>query len=291
VKQPPPELAEIFQNAARATFVPWTLLAAVAYHESAYNPAAVGAKTRKGWRALGLMQLGPDVLAEQELSESAAMDAAKNCSAAARHLWKLHGQAGGSWERALAGYVLGWPQVATYEADKKRLPARVTEYAKVVIGNRRWLQAQVKPAGSTALERLARAIHGLAKANPSSDERVSLWKTFKGWYETAPANALSTNLLNLPVLQYHWGAYARLYEDAPITTDQTPRPVDIEPSLWDELLRRVPMTGDQHQMDLPLMQPNTRELVRRIEADGGGGSNVLGLVLVGVVLLMVMRNR
>lgn len=288
---PPPELAEVFSNAARSTLVPATLLAAVAYHESAYNAAAIGKKTREGWHAMGLFQLSPAVMHDYELAESAGLDPAKNTAAAARFLAKLHGDAGGSWERALAGYVFGWLRVLQYESDSKRLPQRVSLYVKTVIGNRRWLQAQVKPRGSTALERLAYAIHGLARANPSSDERVSLWKTFRTWYESVPGEKLAAlNLLNLPVLQYHWSAYARLYEDAPITTDQTPRPSDIEPSLWEELLRRAPIEGDSHMLDLPFMQPKSRELVRRVEADGGGGSSMMGVLIVGLVLILVMRQ-
>jgi Transglycosylase SLT domain len=289
---PPDELAEIMRACARETRVPWTMLAAVAHQESNYDPTVVGKKTAKGWRAIGLMQLSPDVLKANNLSESDALHAGNNCRAGARLLAQLYEQAGGkpdAWTRALAGYVFGWGKVLEYEAEAKNLPQNVRKYAQVVIGNRRWLQAQTKPNGKTSIERLARALHGLAQANQDDDQIRGLWTTFRTFWESKPGQVLAKdNLLSLPVLEYHWRAYARLYDRAPITDGNTPRPQDIDLSLWDELLRRAPIEGEGYQTTLPFT--SSADMIRSIER-GAAGSGGFGLVVLGVLLLIAAKAR
>lgn len=54
----PPEDVPIFQSAGAATGIPWLILAAVAYHESRFEPQAVGVPVPQwcGGRAVGMMQ-------------------------------------------------------------------------------------------------------------------------------------------------------------------------------------------------------------------------------------------
>lgn len=248
--RPSGAVAEALAEAARQTLVPVTLLAAVAYQESTYRVDAVGQPTKGGWRAMGLMQLSPDVMRAYGVSETQALQPMPNAVAGARYLAALSRSIpGGDWSDVLAAYHWGLSNVRRYRRLKRRFIAPVRLYVESVLDGRRWLQNQVKPVGSTAYERVTNAIEGLASANPAALEITKLRDSFREYAASFIGKIVhDVALLEVGPLRAYWEEYARLYDSAPITDDSTPRPEAIEPSLWSELLRRRVEDGDQQTL-------------------------------------------
>ena len=256
IANPPAAVNEALLSAALQTRVPYTLLAAVAFQESNYDPAAIGKETPMGWRAKGLMQLSPDVMATYGLSENEVFDVNLNALAGAKYLAALYTTIeGGDWNDTLSAYAWGIGNVRKYKRLRRRFPVAVRMYCSSVLANRAWLQDQIKPKGASAYERIRNAIEALAKLNPTVIPIVEHARLFKSFWDSMAGKVIEDiALLDIAPLQAHWREYARLYDAAPITGPGTPPPAAIEPSLWMELLRRA---GDQ--LHLPSGEETTRD--------------------------------
>lgn len=302
MSRPPEPIETALIAAATQTRVPYTLLAAVAFQESSYKPAAVGVVTAGGWQAKGLMQLAPSVLEQYQLrTDPEIFDASLNAMAGARHLARLFSQLSGEWQDTLAAYCWGLANVRRYRSLRRRYPVAVRGYIDAVLSNRAWLQDQVLPSGSTAFERIKNAIEGLAKLNPTVTPIVELAQLFKGFWESYAGKVIEDiALLDVAPLTGYWREYARLYDLAPLTGPGTPPPRAIEPSLWMELLRRA----GSDQLYLPSGEPTVRQptaIVRRApdmivlppsdDAAGEGlGITGGGYLLLGALLLLAFRK-
>ena len=137
---PTEPIAKALTSAALQTRVPVTLLAAIAYQESTYDPNAIGQVTKGGWRAMGLMQLSPAVMRDYRVTDAEVFDPLVNAIAGARlvaALWTTI--QGAEWGDVIAAYFMGLTEWRRYKTLKRRLPSRVRLYVEAVQGNRKWL--------------------------------------------------------------------------------------------------------------------------------------------------------
>lgn len=286
MKAPPEPVASALRSAAVGAQVPVTLLAAVAYKESQYNPRAFGPATKKGWHAQGLMQLSPDVMKAFGVKDG--FDAVANARAGASYLAQLYKRYG-YWEPALAAYNWGpshvdkasaasTPSVGPPVYAYKQWPQQVQNYVTGVIGNRRWLQSQAAVGGATAAERLNNAINRLEFLNPQDPEIRTFAKLWSQWWNGQRRVIGDSVFLSHPQLVVSWHHYGKLYDRAPITDARTPTPEMIEPVLWSELATKL-----------------ERQASNVSEAVTAAGSGLLGSATVGIALaaivLWVMYGR
>lgn len=228
MRNPSPEIVEVLLRAAIRQRVPLTVLEAIAYRESQYNPAAVGPTTSAGWQAKGLMQLSPATLGRYNVTDP--FDAAQSAQAGAALVGHLVRGLNYDWPRVYAAYVWGARNVA----QSARIPSQVAGYVQDVEANRRWLQNQAEPEGATIQERLNNAIHALADANPSDEEIKHLADTWaQYWDRRTPV--LDDGVLAVPAMSTAWRRYAVLYDRAIFTNSRTPPPDKIQPTYWGQL--------------------------------------------------------
>jgi hypothetical protein len=136
---PPPEVAQVIHDAAQRHQVDESLVRAVAWQESGYNPAAV---SRKGAR--GVMQLMPATA--RALGVDAA-DPAGNIDGGADYLSRLLRVFNGDKTLALAAYNAGPEAVARYGGVPPYAETR--GYVRSVMG--RMQQVAQVPAGPPPL--------------------------------------------------------------------------------------------------------------------------------------------
>jgi hypothetical protein len=271
----------IQQALARAALrwrVPYTVLAAVAHHESDYNPVAVGKQTKMGWKAKGLMQLSPDTIARYKVTDP--FDPSQSAMAAAEMISHLAKGSNWNWPRVFACYCWGVGNVVKADAEHKPWPTQVMGYIDSVQGDRRWLQAQAEPAGNTAAERLNNAIVGLAALNPADAGIKSLNDTWQRWWTGERRLIADSAVLQQPVLIVAWRKYGELYDRAPLTDAKTPPPAAIEPQLWAEIASNV----ERLSSDVASSAANVLDWAK---------SSMLpaGLVVAGVVLWYLSSRR
>jgi soluble lytic murein transglycosylase-like protein len=137
-QQPAASVALALASASKATGVDLTLLRGIAWVESRYNPSAVGPVTKRGWRAQGLMQLGPEAL----VGVADPYDPVQNALAGAKLLAGYLKQFGGDTRRALAAYNWGPGNLAKHST----IPTEVSTYVANVLDR----QAVEKPAAPAA---------------------------------------------------------------------------------------------------------------------------------------------
>lgn len=297
MEAPSSELWEIFCAAATEVRVPATLLAAIAWQESKYDPKALGIETKAGWKAKGLMQLGPDVIKQMKVSDP--FDVRQNVLAAAKFVRLLYLASDHNTDSVLASYVWGIKKVNAAQAAKKRWPVQVQSYVDAVLANRRWLQEKAPAVGDTATDRLANAIKALASCNPVVPEIQALHTQWLQWVASAPLVTLDIDFLKDARREWFWNQYALRYEQAPVTsitsdkTNATPEPSRIAPTLWSELLSRL--VRPPRQMSLELDGGNTRPAPTVLQAEvrevEGGPSALMLLVIFGVWFVLQMGPR
>lgn len=297
MRKPPPEILAALTAAAEQTRVPVTLLAAIAYQESSFDPNAVGQITKD----FGLMQLSRAVMTDYQLQETEVFDARLNAVVGARHFASLVKTIGGDWSDAIAAYNLGLTKWRKYRSLKRRLPTTVRAYVAAVTANRRWLQEQSQPVGASSFEKLANAIAALAKLNPTVVEIVRERELFQTFYASTAGKVINAiALLDLAPLSAHWREYARLYDVAPLTDETTPPPAAIEPMLWDELLRRSAVqqhlpTGDPVSSAAPqgtaITRPPSDALAIPAAEEGEPKSNVGALCLLALAIYLAFAPR
>lgn len=96
---PPANIQSVLQNASASSGVPYSILSALAYQESSYNPSAVSSTG-----AQGLLQIEPATGASLGLSNP--FDPQANANAGASYLMSLYNQYG-DWNTALEAYNQG----------------------------------------------------------------------------------------------------------------------------------------------------------------------------------------
>jgi soluble lytic murein transglycosylase-like protein len=117
-----PQIAQIINEAAKTYGVDPNLIAAVAFHESRFNPNDVSASTG----ATGIMQLKPATGAS--LGASNLFDPRQNVFAGTKYLKKQLDRFGGDVDRALAAYNKG--AVAVQQSG----PSVASRYVSMVKG-------------------------------------------------------------------------------------------------------------------------------------------------------------
>lgn len=124
---PPVEIEQALQAAARKHGLPVSLLRAVAYVESAFNPRAISDRG-----ALGLMQLMPDTARMYDVDDP--MNVQQSANGGAAFLAKLlHAQRGDTLY-ALQAYNWGPMRLAQAQAAGNQAPVSVKAYAIKVVG-------------------------------------------------------------------------------------------------------------------------------------------------------------
>lgn len=121
---PSPPIAAALESAANAAGVEVALLRAVAFVESRFNPLAHGPVTPKGWRAKGLMQLGPDALTGVPDPWEPKANALAGARQLSQLIHKYH-----DVSKALAAYNWGSGNVDV----NKTVPAQVATYVARVL--------------------------------------------------------------------------------------------------------------------------------------------------------------
>ena len=199
--------------------VPATLLAAIAFQESAYNEKAIGPEIPgKGWRALGLMQLSPANVRQYRVANP--LEASDSLNGAAKLLANLLRASDHKIASAVAAYNWGIGNVN----KGKRWPASVNAYVKSVLSNRLWLQSQaLPPEGETLYERLRNAVVNLRAVNPGVVEIRELYAALNN-YDMLHRALPDADFIRVPVVVTTLTEYARLYDAAPVTGAVTPRP-------------------------------------------------------------------
>jgi soluble lytic murein transglycosylase-like protein len=134
--QPTPLVAAALQEASDATGLDVSILRAIAYVESRFIPTADGPPTASGWRALGLMQLGPAAIKQFAVTDP--HDPRQNAKAGARLLAEYLRHYHGSLERAVAAYNWGPGNVDKHPA----LPGEVQLYVERVIARMSFERSQ-----------------------------------------------------------------------------------------------------------------------------------------------------
>jgi soluble lytic murein transglycosylase-like protein len=120
----PPDIEESIRFAANAESVPVSLVRAVAYHESRFNPTAISPVGAKG-----IMQLMPVVI--QEYGVSDPFDPDQSLRVGANMLKKLKARHG-SWASALAAYQWGTANVRN-NPSPEQWPQSTRDYVARVL--------------------------------------------------------------------------------------------------------------------------------------------------------------
>lgn len=229
---PPSEVHSACLRAALATTVPISLLEALAFVASSYNPLKEGpARGNEGAPGKGLFLLGPRVL--EQLHVSDPFSAAQNARAAADVLRALGDRYSWAEDSMVVGFVWGGAKLSKWMAlpmtsPDKPLPAAVKAKIEEVRAARAWLLERAQAVGSSDAERLDNAIRGAAAANaawPPAAKLVDQWNLMLGTQRTAR----TPSALNAAGLQRAWTAYRDGFLRLPVTDSRTPLPARVQP--------------------------------------------------------------
>jgi hypothetical protein len=227
MRTPPPEIRAVLYGAALRARVPYTVLAAIAFEESSYNPHPPD----NARAAQGLMQL--TAATQKRFAVTDPYDPAQSARGAAEYLgflWRgLH-----DWSEVYCAYVWGAAAYARAKTAGKAPPSSVRDYAARVAASRRWLQAKVAPIGASALERLDAAIATLERLNPPDSSVTAL---ARHWQALRVRVRTDADFEGSRELRDTWRAYAAAYDQAAIT-DASPLPESISPALWSAVIQR-----------------------------------------------------
>jgi len=218
VKKPSAEIWSALRAAASSQAVPVSLLAAIAFQESAFDPKAIGPMVKAGWRALGLMQLSPTNIRAYDVTDP--LDPSDSANGAARLIKNLMRASDGGVDNVIAAYNWGIGNVNR----GNKWPNSVTSYVRGVRSNRAWLLDQAEtPRGGTLYERLRAAIVGLYAANVGVREIGELYSSFRS-FDRVHSVVPDVDVIKFPVLVTSLARYATLFWNAPITSSATPPP-------------------------------------------------------------------
>jgi len=254
MKFPPSTLELTMKLAAQASGVPFTFLAAIAYHESGYDPTKKGKKLSTGGQAQGLFQLTP--VYREHYNVKNAFDPVEASRKAAEGIAWLASRFKYDWSDVAAAYFMGETGLNKAKAAGK-LPDEVQRYVDSVRANRAWLQRQtweraeklrsaaksdtsqqVLDLSEGALQRINRGFLALESANRDWVPLARVLTPWREWYTpTRGAAALDVDMARDPVLVRWWVEYLQAYDRAPVVTGDVPPPDEIQPSLWETFKR------------------------------------------------------
>lgn len=282
MRVPPANLQGVMQRAAQRNGVPYTLMAAIAYRESRYNPAAEGEPLKAGGRALGLFQLAPPTREQYGVTDP--FDPAQSAEGAGKLLGWLIERYAWDWDAVIAAYYMGATALEQLKAQKTPIPYSVREYVTEVQTNRRWLQraitasakqpAAAAPGGEpqqaldlspTAMQRLNEAIHALEQANPRWLDIRPLVIAWDNWYTPAKGNEPDSLITETqdPARLAFWVSYVTRYDRAPMTPARVPMPEDIAPTLWEWLKANAQRVLDEAYEANARVRDAVRDVVRK----------------------------
>lgn len=228
-RDPSPEVLEALRAAAVKRNVPITLLEAIAFAESSFDPSVVGPTTSDGQHAQGLMQLMPSVQARYGVTNP--FDATQSADAAAQLLNALGKATKWDVDAMLAAYNLGPVKYARFKAAGKELPKSVRDYVRKVQAARYYYEGQADVPSGTHVQQLDTAIAELLKLNPTWPPVVLVARSWQPYYAAHKDDSDARALLD-PQLKLHWQGYRLAFERAPLTAATTPAPYKLAPDVW-----------------------------------------------------------
>lgn len=251
MRTPPADISAVLQTAAVRWQVPYTLLAALAWRESEYDPSRPGRKLEDGRQALGLFQwISDDAAAAFGCDDRT--DKAQASDAAAHYIANLVERYAWDWTLVLSAWNWGPSNVDKRIETGKPIPPEVLTFAEDVQAARRILQRwgweeakkgnvpgqQKLDLSPSALQRLDQAVRDLAQANPGNKRSQALLEMWSRWYTPAKGNAPDSSMLE-KAQQEMWFTYAETYDRAPLTPARIPPPWEIAPSVWPQFRDRL----------------------------------------------------
>lgn len=233
---PTADVESALHAAAVKNNVPLSLLRAIAFAESSFDPGASSA------RAQGLMQL--TAATQQTYGVTNPFDAKQSADAAARFLVKLAKPLEWKIDAMLAAYNMGAVGYARAKQAKQPLPKATTDYVRRVLAAQRYYQQQVAPVGASPVLQLDNAVRTLAKLNPQwapATMALQSWEPYFAKHANDSAPVFSD-----PDLGGQWANYRAAYARAPITetidgqqTIGAPLPELVEPDAGKSNLDRL----------------------------------------------------
>ena len=275
---PTQDVAAALSDAARAERVPLSLLFAIAFAESSFDPSKTGQPTTLGERAQGLMQLMPKV--QQQYGVTDPFDPKQSALGAAKLLAWLARARAINWDmgKMAAAYHWGATAFAQALAAGKPVPAEVQRYVKRVLAAQLFYRQQAPRTSSILVEALNGAIRQLAEDNPlytPATELAAQWApVFAQRAQLPDAQAVSD-----PVIHTWWQAYKTVYQRAPLDLGATD-PSFVEPKFW----LKVAKTVDAAEAAASKAWERVKDAGERAAIGIGGG-------LFAVLLLVFLANR
>lgn len=266
MKFPPSTLELTLKLAAQAYGVPYTFLAALAYHESGYVADRKGKKLAAGGVAQGLFQMTPPF--REHYNVRNAFDPVEASRKAAEAVAYLAGRLDYDWDNVAAAWLLGETGLAKQRASGK-LSAEAQRYVDSVHANREWLQRKtweraktlleekrgdtsqtVLDLSESALQRINMGFLLLEAANKEWSPLVRVLTGWRAWYTPQKgAAAVDADMARDPYLVAWWAEYVRAYDRAPIVPGEVRPPDEIQPSLWETFKRDAGRILDEATKD------------------------------------------
>lgn len=283
---PSAEVEGALHAAAVAQSVPLSLLRAIAFVESSFNPRAVSSSG-----AQGLMQLMPSTQATYGVKDP--FDPKQSADAAARFLVKLAKPLEWKLDAMLAAYTMGAVAYARAKAAKQAIPKAAADFVRKVLAAQRFYQQQVPAAdgvGTTPVQRLDTAIRTLAIMNPKWAPATMALQRWEPYF-AAHANDAAP-LLSDPELGGQWANYRAAYARAPLTetiegehTIGAPLPELVEPDAWQSNVERIKAAK--------AMASNALDATAKVlsAAEGVAKSGVIGAIALGLAFLYGFGRR
>jgi hypothetical protein len=250
---PTPEVAAALNEAALSTHVPLSLLWAVAFTESTFDPSKLGPVTASGERARGLMQLMPATVTLFKVSNP--LDATQSALAGAKLLERLGKALNWDVPAMLAAYNWGPTAYARAKTEGRAVPPTVARYVKRVLAAQGYYRGQVERPKGTLMHALNAAIEQLAADNPNHVPATQLRGSWREFFAARGNDGNVEAVLN-PSVRTFWQAYKTVFERAPIDL-HSPDPSLVEPDFWaraskavDAAVERVKEVGEQAALGL-----------------------------------------
>lgn len=223
--RPSDQIYTALYSAAAKHRVPLTLLEALAFDASGFDPkkkaAAAGAPTRHGLFGFTDDQLEAYGVVDPYDPAQAIEGACLALRDIFKHLPDI-AMALAAWH---LGNVLDVAHLTGTTPDT--WPADVRRFCERLLRIRYWFQDRGMPRGATREEHLQNAINALADLNPGLQPRINDARDAMLEYNS---RVLPDPLLD--GLKIVWLKYREAFDTAPITTEKTPIPERLEPDFW-----------------------------------------------------------
>lgn len=272
---PTADVAGALTAAALKHRVPLSLLWAVAFAESSFDPSRVGPLTASGERARGLMQLMPATI--QRFGVADPMSAADSADGGAAFLATLASALKWDVPAMVAAYNWGPASYARARSEGKKPPAEVQRFVARVLAARRYYRLQRERAAGSLMSALNEAIEALAAMNPHHVPATQLASEWREFYAKRKDDSDGLAVAN-PALRTLWRAYAAVHERAPLDMAATD-PSLLEPDFW----LRAAKQADQ-------VSKAARELYERAKDVGGQALIGTGAALFLLALFVFAAN-